>query len=263
MRIKLPRYTTAGDDLGSRQPLLFIHGFPLSRALWEQQVNDLSDSARALAFDLRGFGQAEAVPGPATLDDYSDDCLAFLDAVRAEQPAVLCGLSMGGYIALAFYRRHPARVAGLILAASRAGADSPEGRAGRDRLAQTARAHGAAAVAEAMLPRLFAPATYTTNPALIESTRAMLAGASVDGIVSALAALRDRPDATPALAGIAVPTLVIHGAEDQLIPPAEAEKTAAGIPGAALRIMPGAGHLPNLEQPAIFNAAVRDFMLSF
>ncbi|MBL8056365.1 MAG: alpha/beta fold hydrolase, partial [Anaerolineales bacterium] len=184
------------------------------------------------------------------------------DAVRADQPAVVCGLSMGGYVALAFYRRHRARVAGLILAATRAGADSPEAQAGRDRMAQTAREHGAGAVAEAMLPKLFAPAAYAARPELVAGARPMLAGASVDGIVSALAALRDRPDSTPRLAEITVPTLVIHGTDDQLIPPAEAEKMAAGIPGAALRLIAGAGHLLNLEQPAAFNAAVSDFMLS-
>ncbi len=260
MRLKLPLYTTVLDDLGSREPLLFIHGFPLSRALWEPQLNDLSDSARVLAFDLRGFGGAEPVPGPASVDDYAADCLACLDAARVTRPAVLCGLSMGGYIALAFYRKYPERVAGLILAATRAGADSPEGRANRDKMAAQARAQGAGAVAEAMLPKLFSPKTYAAQPQLVAGTRALMAGASVDGLTAALAAMRDRPDSTATLAAIRAPTLVLHGADDQLIPAAEAEKTRAGIPGAQLAVIADAGHLPNLEQPAAFNAAVRAFI---
>lgn len=262
MRLKLPLYTTQIDDLGSRTPLLLIHGFPLSRALWEPQVIDLSDSARTLAFDLRGFGGADPVPGPWSLDDLADDCRAFLDAVRVTQPAVVCGLSMGGYVAFAFYRRYRARVAGLVLAATRAGADSPEGRAGRDKMAALAREQGAEAVADAMLPKMFAPKTYTAHPVLVERARAMMAGSSVDGIVGALGAMRDRADSTPTLAEITVPTLVVHGADDQLIPVSEAEKMQAGIEGARLVVLPDAGHLLNLEQPALFNSALADFVMN-
>lgn len=262
MRLKLPLYTTTLDDLGSREPLLLVHGFPLNRTLWEPQINDLSDVARVLAFDLRGFGGAEAVPGPASVDDYADDCHAFLDAARVTRPVVFCGLSMGGYIALAFYRKYRARVAGLILASTRAGTDSAEGKANRDKLAAQARAQGAASVADAMLPKMLAPVTYSAQPQLVAETRAMMASASVDGVTAALAALRDRPDATPTLAEIQVPTLVVHGADDQVIPVAEAEKLQAGIPGARLQVLPDAGHLLNLEQPAAFNAAVRAFLES-
>lgn len=259
MRLKLPGFATTAADLGSRDPVLFVHGFPLNQTVWDPQLNELSDCARVLAFDLRGFGTAEPIAAEG-IDQLADDCAAALDALRVDRPAVICGLSMGGYIAFALQRRHPARVRALILAATRAGADSDEARANRDRLAARAEAEGAGAVAEAMLPKLFAPGAYAAQPKLVAATRAMMAGASVPGVVGALRAMRDRPDSTPGLAAIGVPTLVVHGAEDQLMPVREAEIMAEGIPGAVLTVLPNAGHLLNLEQPGRFNEAVREFV---
>lgn len=260
MRIKLPDYTTTADDLGSREPLLFIHGFPLSRALWEPQLNELSDVARVLAFDLRGFGQADPVPGPYTVDQLADDCNAFLDVMRVTRPVVVCGLSMGGYVAFAFYRKYRERVRALILAATRAGADSPEGKAGREAMAATAQEKGAGAVADAMLPKMLAPQSYTAQPDVVQRARAMMEQASVPGIVGALMAMRDRPDSTPTLAEITVPSLILHGSDDQLMPVSEAEKMRAGIRDSRLRVQSAAGHLLNMEQPQAFNSAVSDFV---
>ncbi|MCS6910807.1 MAG: alpha/beta hydrolase [Anaerolineales bacterium] len=259
MRLKLPDYTTEAEDLGSREPLLFIHAFPLNRKLWDPQFNELSDVARVLAFDLRGFGGADPV-GAQSMEQLADDCNAFLDAMRVSRPVTLCGLSMGGYVAFAFYRKYPGRVRALVLAATRAGPDSEEGRANRDKLAAAVQERGPIAAVETMLPKMFAPRTYETQPELVESVRAMMLAASTPGIVGALRALRDRPDSTPTLAEIKVPTLILHGPEDQLIGLAEAEKMRDGIAGARLQVLPGTGHLLNLEQPAQFNEAVRDFL---
>ncbi len=261
MRVKLPDYTTEAEDLGSREPLLFVHAFPLNRTLWDPQFNDLSDVARVLSFDLRGFGGADPV-GAQSVAQLAEDCNALLDALRVNRPVTICGLSLGGYIAFAFYRRYPERVRALILAATRAGADTDEGKVNRDKLAAAVLERGPSAVAEAMLPKMFAPRTYEVQPQLVESVRAMMLAASTPGIVGALRALRDRPDSTPTLAEIKVPTLILHGTEDQLIGLAEAEKMHAGIGGARLQVLPDSGHLLNLEQPVRFNDAVRDFVES-
>jgi pimeloyl-ACP methyl ester carboxylesterase len=185
-----------------------------------------------------------------------------LDAIGAKQPAVVCGLSMGGYVAFAFYRKYASRVKGLIFAATKAGADTTEGKAGRDKTAATAKEKGAGAIAEAMLPKMFAPKTYQANPGLVAQARAMMESTPVDGIVADLMGMRDRPDSTPTLAQIDVPALVIHGAEDQLIPSKEAEATHAGIKNSKLVLVPEAGHLLNLEEPEAFNRAVHAFLKS-
>ncbi|HPF34388.1 MAG TPA: alpha/beta fold hydrolase [Candidatus Krumholzibacteria bacterium] len=253
----------AYDDSADRVPVLWIHGYPLSSLLWGIQSVELADIARQIAPDLRGHGRTAPTPPPCTVAQYADDCIRVLDHAGVTGPVVVGGLSMGGYVALEIGRRHPERVAGLILAATRAGADSAEGRAGRDQAAQTARTDGVAAVVEGMLPKLFAPANLEAQPELVDFVRAMMLETTLDGMVGALAAMRDRPDSVDDLPGFDVPALVIHGAEDRLIPVAEAELTASRLPDAQLVVIPGAGHLPNLEQPEAFNAAVRTFLESF
>ena len=259
MQTRVNNFNLAYSDQGQGMPLLLIHGFPLSRKLWEPQLS-LAGGARFIAPDLRGHGESEAVTGPYTMDLLADDCAALLDALKVTRPVAVCGLSMGGYVAFAFYRKHQARTAGLIFAATKAGADSLEGKAGREKNAALAQEKGAGAIAEAMLPKMLAPQSYSARPEVVAQAKAMMEATSVAGVVGALLGMRDRPDSTPALAHITVPTLVLHGADDQLIPPKEGEAIAAGIKGAQLKLVPGAGHLLNLEQPGAFNAAVSDFL---
>jgi pimeloyl-ACP methyl ester carboxylesterase len=260
MRIRLRDFHMDHEDLGTRAPLLFIHGYPLDRSLWAAQVNELSDITRAMAVDLRGHGGSDPTPGPYSMDLFADDLHEFLDALRVTQPAALCGLSMGGYVAFAFYRKYPARVAALILTATRAGADSPEGRANRDQALALAQEKGVSAIAESMLPRMLSPKTYQLRPDLAAHVREMMERTSLEGVLGDLAALRDRPDSTSTLAQIDRPTLILHGADDQLIPPSEAEAMHAAVKGSQLKIIPEAGHLLNLEQPEMFNEAVRGFV---
>ena len=251
------------EDSADRVPVLWIHGYPLNNLLWDFQIDGLADIARLIAPDLRGHGGTDPTPPPYSVELFADDCVRLLDSLGMEGPVVVVGLSMGGYVALDMARRHPDRVAGLILAATRAGADSPEARAGRDKAAGVAIAEGIVPIVEAMLPKLLAPGTYAAEPDLVDYVRDMMLETSVDGAVGALAAMRDRPDSTPLLPSLAVPTLVIHGEEDQLIPVSEAQAMQRAIPGAELVIVPGAGHLPNLEQPDVFNDAVREFLEQF
>ena len=251
------------EDSCDRIPLLWIHGFPLNNLLWDLQIDDLAPLARMITPDLRGHGATGASEPPYSMQMFSEDCCNLLDHLGITSPIVVGGLSMGGYIALDFQRRYPERTAGLILAATRAGADSEEGKAGRDQAAQLCRDEGVGAIAESMLPRMLAPGTYQDNRELVEFVRDIMLATSEEGVIGALAAMRDRPDSTPWLENIEVPVLVLHGDQDQLIPLKEAENTQVAIPDARLVIVPGAGHLPNLEKPAYFNEAVSDFLEQF
>jgi 3-oxoadipate enol-lactonase len=253
-------FSMAYSDSGQGLPLLFVHGYPLNHRMWDPQIQGLAEVARVLAPDLRGHGDSQAVPGPYSVDLFADDLAAFLDALGVRQKIVLCGLSMGGYIVFAFYRKYAARLAGLILTATRAGADNPQARLGRDQSAELARQQGVNAIVEAMLPKLVAPVTYQTRPELVEQVRQIMAATSLEGVLGDLIALKERPDSTPTLAEIAVPTLLLPGTQDQIIPLQEAELMRAGIRGARLELIPDAGHLTNLENPAAFNAAVRAFL---
>ena len=199
--------------------------------------------------------------GAVTMDTYADDLRGLLDALGVKH-AVVVGLSMGGYIAFAFYRKNAERVRGLIFADTKAGPDSAEGKKGRDDNAALARAQGSGSVGDKMLPKMLTPKTAAERPFISDAARAMMSRQPVDGVVGALEAMRDRPDSTPTLSEISIPTLVVTGAEDALIPPKEAEAIHAAIRGARLVSIPGAAHLSNFEAPDAFNHAVREFLKS-
>jgi len=251
-------YVQAGNGV----PLLLIHGYPLDHTLWQPQVDGLADAARVITPDLRGFGQSDAPEGVYTMETYADDLNALLDVLQVER-AVVCGLSMGGYIALAFWRKYADRVRGLILVDTRAGADAPAARQARLDMVEQVKQHGSAPAADAMLPRLLAPSTYQSRPDLVESVHAVMLRQPPAGIIGAQLGMAERPNSTATLPTITVPTLVVFGAED-VITPAETEghNLANEIPGAKLVIIPNAGHLSNWEQPELFNAAVREFLLA-
>lgn len=263
MRAQIHNLVLAYDENGSGRPLVLIHGYPLNRKIWQPQLQSLTDAARVIAPDLRGSGESDVPPPPYSIERLADDVAELLDDLKIDEPAVIAGLSMGGYVALAFYRRHMARAAGLILAATRAGADSEAGKANRDKSIALAKEKGADAIAESMLPKMLAPETYRAKPGLVQEVRHIMASSPLDGVIGDLEAMRDRPDATELLGGILKPVLVIHGQEDQLIPPSEAEATYGRLPNARLALVPGAGHLVNMEQPEAFEAEVRTFLKSF
>ena len=260
MRVRLRDFAMEYDDAGHGRPLLLIHGYPLNRTLWEMQLNGVSHAARVLAPDLRGHGLSEATPGAYSTDLLAADCAAFLDALGVSEPAVVCGLSMGGYVTFAFQRLYPERVAALVLTATRAAPDSAEGKAARDQAIATARARGVGAIVEAALPRMLSPKTVASRPDVVDRVRRMMEATSLEGVLGDLAGMRDRADSRPGLASIRCPTLIVHGTDDQLIPPSEAEAMEAGIAGSRLRLIASAGHLPNLEQPDAFNATLVEFL---
>jgi 3-oxoadipate enol-lactonase len=247
------------DVRGEGAPLLLLHAFPLGLFMWEAQVEALSATHRVVRFDARGFGESAAGSGPLTMERIADDGAFLLDHLGIER-AVVGGCSMGGYAAFAFVRRHPQRLAGLILQDTRAGADSAEARASRATLAAKVLAEGASAAVEAFLPKLLGETTRRERLALVESVRERILGTPPQGIANALHGLAARADSRETLPTIAVPTLVLVGAEDVLTPPPEAATMAAAIPRARLDVIPAAGHLANLENPAAVNAALRAFL---
>jgi 3-oxoadipate enol-lactonase len=246
----------AVDVRGDGPAVLFIHGYPHDHTIWAPQVDAL-DGWRRIAPDLRGMGQSDAPDLGYSMATYAADLAALLDTLGAER-AVLCGLSMGGYVVFEFLRRWRERAAGLVLIATRASGDTADGRRARDAAAAQARDAGPRAIAEGLVSKMLAS---TAPGSLVERVRAMMAATPVAGMVGALGAMRDRPDSTALLPGLAgIPTLVIAGAEDQLIPVSETSAIADAIPGARLVVVPGAAHLPTLEAPSVVTDAIRTLL---
>jgi 3-oxoadipate enol-lactonase len=254
----MPDNALAHADVGRGLPVLLLHAFPLNRSMWEPQIAALFGECRCIAPDLRGFGDSPT-SGPFTMDRNADDVAALLDALQIEQ-AVVAGLSMGGYVALSLWRRHRKLVRALVLADTRAGADTAEGAQKRLDLMALARAKGVEAVVEKQLPGLIGKSTREKQPELVDRIRAIMVRTPVEGIVGGLEAMRTRPDSTPLLSGIDVPTLIVVGEEDTVTPVNEARSMHEAIPGSRFEIIPAAGHLSNLERPAAFNAAMSDFV---
>ncbi len=252
----------AYDRVGTGLPLLFLHGYPLSRKIWQPQLESLSDIATLLTVDLRGHGESYPFDPPYSMDMLAEDCLRLLDHENIAPPIVVCGLSMGGYVAFALYRKYPHLFKGLVLTSTRAAADSPEAKANRQASIKNVHERGVPFIVEGMLPMAVSPSTLSSKPDLVDSIRQIMLETSVDGVVGALQGMLARPDSTPLLPAIPFPVLVISGADDRLIPSAEAGAMAQLIPHSRLVVIPQAGHLPNLEQPALFNAALRDFLAS-
>ena len=249
------------EEAGSgRDAVLFVHGFPLTSALWDDQLAEAASGWRYLAPDLPGFGRTPALPGtPLTVDLLAGTLVSFLDELALAQ-AVVCGLSMGGYIAFELWRRHPDRVRALVLASTRALPDTPETRRGRYERAARARAEGALAVAEPMVAQLLSEATRRDRPEIVARLRGIMNQVAVDGLAGALEGTAVRPDSTPTLGTITVPTLVLAGEADTISPAAEMRALADAIPGSSFRVLPGAGHLAPMEAPDAFNAELRAFL---
>jgi 3-oxoadipate enol-lactonase len=248
----------ATDVRGEGAAVLFVHGFPFDRTMWRHQLAGLSRWKR-IAPDLRGMGESSPGTGAYSIGRYADDLIAVLDVVGVTQ-AVVCGLSMGGYIVFELLRRYPNRVRAAVLCDTRPQADSEEARRNRDDLAALAVASGPASVAERLLPGLLAPATLADQPEVMTQCREMARRCSVAGMVGALGAMRERPDSTSGLGTIRVPTLVVVGAEDRPAPPAVAQAMAQAIPGAHCVVIPGAGHVAPLEQPLATSRVLADFL---
>lgn len=248
-------------DQGAGEPVIFIHAFPLNQTMWDEQVAALSPHGRAITLDLRGFGNSEVAAGPSAMAQMAADVRGLMAALDIKR-ATLVGLSMGGYVALAFYRAYPDAVRALVLADTRASADSHEARARRMQSAEKAERDGASAIADDMVPLLLGRSTLESRPDIQARVRAMIEANSPHGIAAAQRGMAARRDSIYLLIAIDFPTLILVGAEDMLTRVAEAEGLRDGIHQAELRVIEGAGHLSNLEQPHEFNAALIDFIQS-
>lgn len=251
-------------DAGAGAPFLLVHAFPLSADLWEPQLLAPPPGWRLIAPDLRGFrGPGAAHPveplGDVTVDEYARDLLGLLDHLEIAD-AVVGGVSMGGYVTFALLRQAPARVRGLVLADTRPQADSEEGRTRRRDMLALIERDGMEGVAEAMLPGLLGATTHRDRPEVVARVRRLVLANHADAVRAAVSAMMTRPDSTPLLASIDRPTLVVAGQEDAIMPPEVAEALHAAIGDSRLAVLPGAGHLPNLEQPEAFNAALARFL---
>ena len=249
----------AYTDTGLGQPVVLLHGYPFNRSLWNEQVSALSNSFRVITPDLRGLGESDALPGPATMNRMAQDVAALLDHLQIAR-AVIGGLSMGGYVVLAFYKQFPSRVRSLILADTRAQADTEEGKQTRFQQAEKARAEGMAGIADSMLPKLLTPETVSKRPELVKRVRDMMLKTKPEGAAGALLGMAEREDQTPLLSQISCPTLILVGREDPITPVADSEKMHRAIAGSRLVVIENAAHVSNLERTDQFNEELMRFL---
>jgi 3-oxoadipate enol-lactonase len=253
----------AFDDDGQGAVVVLLHGFPLDRTMWVSQQSALSTLYRVIAPDLRGHGKSPAPAGIYPMEDLAEDVIELLDSLKINEPVVLAGLSMGGYVALALAVRHPKRLRGLMLMDTRAEADTPEAARVREETAQKVEKAGSVeAVATGMVPKLFSPATAQRRPELITRIKEQMLKTPVNGVVGSLRGMAIRPDRMGDLGRINIPTLVLVGAQDAITPPPESKKMAQALPSAELVEVPDAGHMSPLENPAPVNAAILRFLES-
>ncbi|MCI0361991.1 MAG: alpha/beta hydrolase [Planctomycetaceae bacterium] len=247
-------------ERGRGTPLLLVHGFPLDYTMWQGQLDALADQYRVIAPDLRGFGQSGVTAGLATMQLMADDLVQLLDRLAIKEPVVLCGLSMGGYVAWQFGLRYRERLAKLILCDTRAVGDTPETAANRIGLAERVLKEGPSFVAETMLPKLFAPATIDSKARCVEATRQVILRTNPKGIAAASRGMAQRPDVTPWLSRFDMPALVLCGQHDAISTPSEMRGFAEQMPQARFVEIAAAGHMAPLEKPTEVNAAIREFL---
>jgi 3-oxoadipate enol-lactonase len=257
-RLMVHGVNLAVEVRGEGPAILFVHGYPLDRTLWSHQMDSI-EGWRRIAPDLRGMGQSDAPDLGYSMTIYAADLAALLDVLGVDE-VVLCGLSMGGYVCFEFLRQWRSRVKGLVLMDTRAAADSPDARRGRELATTMAREGGAAAIADSMVPQLLSPVTQRRAD-IVGKVRCMIEHSAVAGLVGALAAMRDRDESESLLPTLSdLPTLVLVGEDDSITPPDEARRIAQAIPGAELAVVSGAAHLPPIEQPEETSTRLQSFL---
>lgn len=242
---------------GNGPNVVLLHPFPLNHHFWTPVAEILSPRYRLIIPDLRAHGDSELGEGPATMQKLADD-LAFLCREERIQRAFFVGVSIGGYLLFEFWRRHRERVSALVLANTRAGAETPESKANRLAIAEKVLREGTAGFIEEMLPKLLSPTTRSNRPDIVEAARRMMQRMGPDDIAGVQRGMAERPDSVATLKTIEVPTLVIAGGDDS-VPLGEAELMRQNISGSRLQVIPNAGHYAALEKPAEFAGFLRNF----
>jgi 3-oxoadipate enol-lactonase len=243
---------------GKGNPVIFIHGFPFNKNMWNSQIDALLYH-HCIAYDIRGFGNSTAGSDEFSIDLFADDLDDIMNLLETES-AVICGLSMGGYIALRAAVKYPHRIKGLILWDTQCIADTPEGREKRYKVIEQIEASGLNAYAEASVKNLFCEKSFADNNPNIDVIKHMILNSSPSSVIATLKALANRSETCSYLSDINVPTLILCGREDKITPPAQAEVLHSGMKGSSLKIIEDAAHVSNLEQPALFNEAIGEFL---
>ncbi len=258
-RVTVNGVEMACRDEGSGNPLVFLHAFPLNQTMWDDQVTALRTDHRVITFDWRGFGESALGAETTSMSLFADDLAGLLNELGIERTTI-CGLSMGGYVAFAFYRKFTDRVSALILSDTRANTDTDEGKRARYEMAELVRKSGPSALVESMTTRLIGSTTFENSQRVVERLQRIIESNSAEGIAQALIGMAERDNSSDLLGRINFPTMVIVGSEDKLTPPSEVERMSNAIGNAKFKVIPGAGHLPNIEQPAEFNRAITKFL---
>ena len=259
--IRVDDIQLAYTDTGLGLPVVLLHGYPFNRSLWSEQVSALSNSCRVITPDLRGLGESDSRPGAATMNRMAEDVAELLDQLEISR-AVVGGLSMGGYVALAFYKQFPSRVRALVLADTRAQADTEEGKQTRFQQAEKALAEGMAGIADSMLQKLLTPETVSKRPEVVKRVRDMMLKTKPEGAAGALLGMAERDDQTPLLSQITCPALILVGREDPITPVQDSEKMNREIGGSRLVVIDNAAHVSNLERTEQFNDELVQFLNS-
>ena len=246
------------DSRGHGRSVALLHGFPLDRRIWSDQFDTLSSSCSVCTPDLRGFGRSHG-DEPFTIASLADDVHEILKQNRA-LPCVLGGLSMGGYVSLAFAAKYPGDLSGLILVDTKSEADTPQAKDGRGKMIELAKTSGTAAVAEAMLPKLIAP---NSSPEVVKRLNSIMLECPPLTIQHALAAMRDREDYTSVLEKLDIPVQIIVGEHDAISPPSVAEQMYRRCRRGTMKVVPGAGHLTPIEAPHEVSKAIEEFLNRF
>lgn len=264
--IKLRDGVLSVVDQGSGIPILFVHGFPLDHSMWRAQIDFFAQQYRVIAPDLRGFGKSQPPdsqwPRTMSMKDFADDLFQLLDALKIREPIVLCGLSMGGYIGWQFVRHHADSVLAIVMCDTRAGADTAEIARGRRFMADGVVDVGATVATRGMVDRLISETTRRSAPHVAAGLQSTIDSTNPRAIAAAQRGMAERPDSKELLPLLKIPVLFICGEDDQITPAKEMMLEAQNIPDCRVVIIPGAGHMPPIEQSELTNTAIMSFVQS-
>jgi 3-oxoadipate enol-lactonase len=263
LSIPVSDFNLSYDDLGEGEiPVIFLHGYPFSKDMWKQQLEFLQSTNRVIACDIRGFGKSTYEEGTLSMDLFADDLLTFMYKLHIEK-AIICGLSMGGYIALNAVQRFPTHFEALILCDTQCVADTPEEKEKRYKVIDDINANGVKEFNEGFIKKVFHKDTLSNNKELVAELRTVVFANSQQIITAGLTALAERNETCSALGDITIPTLIICGREDEVTPLAQSELMHKSINRSKLHVIGNAGHVSNLEQPDEFNQQLLGFLTTY
>ncbi len=260
LKVNVNNFTISYDDIGEGGiPIIFLHGYPFDKTMWHGQIDFLKTSHRAIACDIRGFGKSKDEESTLSIDLFGDDLMQFMDQLNIDK-AIICGLSMGGYLALNVMKRFPSHFEALILCDTQCIADTTEGKEKRYKTIEEIEAEGVTNFNEGFIKKVFHKDSIKNKTKLVEQLRNVVFTNSKNIITKGFAALAEHSETCSSLSKISIPTLIICGREDQVTPLAQSEFMNKNIKGSILHIIDNAGHVSNLEQPKEFNKYLGDFL---